>query len=68
MNLHLSQLVSLDVSQCIRLTDACLSRLRLPALEVLNVSRCVSLAGDFLGKRGFGKVHTLLLNECHRIR
>jgi hypothetical protein len=56
----LSQLVSLDLAQCIKLSDACLTRLRLPALQELNLSRCLSMTGHFLGQRGFPKVAGLI--------
>lgn len=60
-------LVHLDLTNCLLLTDLCLSRLKLPHLQTLNLSRCGSLRGDFLSRPGFPKLQSLRLDECWRI-
>ncbi len=43
----LQRIETLDLSQCVRLTDHCLSRMRLPFLQSLNIAKCISVVGDF---------------------
>ncbi len=63
-----SNLVSLNLSGCVKLTDRCLHRMRCLKLEKLILKRCVLLEGEFLNKaRHFASVRELDLEDCHRI-
>lgn len=43
-----NNLISLNLSGCVKLTDRCLHRMRCEKLETLILKRCVALEGDFL--------------------
>jgi hypothetical protein len=60
-------LVSLNLSGCVKLTDRSLHRMRCNKLESLILKRCVLLEGEFLKARHFGAVKKLDLEDCHRI-
>ncbi len=60
-------LLQLNLSGCIKLTDRSLSRMRCPKLAVLRLKKCVSLEGEFLRSKCFVSLTELDLEECHRI-